>query len=385
MRVAMKALIHVQHLLGIGHAVRAAAIARALRDREVAVTLVTGNHLPGVVDTDGLSVAALPAARAADVTFKTLLKDDGEPIDEAWKADRARQLLDLYDTVRPDILLTEFFPLGRRKFRFELIPLLQKAHAEPDRPVIAAAVRDILVAKDDPAVERWMADTALAYYDRLLVHGDPEFIRLDETFPFAGDLQHLIAYTGYVHGGALAPEPPAGDGEDEIIVACGGGSVGETLLRAAIDVATRPGGHRWRILAGRDLPQSLFDELAAAASPGIVVQHARPDFPNLLKRARLVISQAGYNTVMDILAAGVSGVLVPFAQGRESEQTVRAQALARYGRMAMVAESGLSADSLAASVEQAMQLPRRWPPKAMNGADKSADILLAMAQNGAQS
>jgi len=248
--------------------------------------------------------------------------------------------------------------------------------------VIASAVRDILVAKDDPAAERWMADTALAYYDRLLVHGDPDFIRLDETFAFAADLQHLIAYTGYVHGGGLAPEPPAGDGENEIIVACGGGSVGETLLRAAIGAAaTDPDRRCWRILAGRDLPQALFDELAAKAGPNMIVQHARPDFPNLLKRARLVICQAGYNSVMDILAAGVSGVLVPFAQGRESEQTVRAQTLASHGRMVMVAESGLTAESLATSVGKAMQLPKRWPPKTMNGADKSADILISMVQS----
>ncbi|HMB47180.1 MAG TPA: glycosyltransferase [Afifellaceae bacterium] len=376
----MKALIYVQHLLGIGHAVRAAAIGRALRDRNVAVTLVTGNRLPDVIDTHGMTVVPLPAARAADVTFRVLLDEAGKPVDEAWQAARTKQLLHVFETEQPDILLTEFFPLGRRKFRFELIPLLEKARAQPDRPVIASAVRDILVAKDDPAIERWMADTALRYYDRLLVHGDPEFIRLDETFSFAGDLQHLIAYTGYVHGGAVAPQPPAGEGDDEIIVACGGGSVGETVLRAAVDAATAgPEDRRWRILAGRDLPQGLFDELAAKTAPNLILQHARPDFPNLLKRARLSVCQAGYNTVMDIMAAGTSGVLVPFAQARESEQTIRAAALERHGRMVMIAEDGLTGSSLAAAVDRAMKLPRRWPSREMNGAERSADILLSLA------
>ena len=378
----MKALLHVQHLLGIGHAVRAAAIGRALAGRGVAVTLVTGNHLPEVVDTTGLAVVALPAARAADVTFSTLLTDDGEPIDEAWMENRRQQLLALEDEIRPDILLTEFFPLGRRKFRFELIPLLQQAHGRPDRPVIAAAVRDILVAKDDPATERWMADTALAYYDRLLVHGDPEIARLDETFRFAGDLEHLIAYTGFVHGGAAAPDPPRGDGEDEIIVACGGGSVGETLLRAATGAAAMSNdGRRWRILAGRDVPENLFEELSSGAGPDIVLERARPDFPNLLKRARLAVCQAGYNTVMDMLAAGISGVLVPFAQARESEQTVRAEALARRGRMVAVDEHGLTGERLATAIDDAMRLPKRWPPVPMDGAAASADILVRMADD----
>ena len=378
----MKALIHVQHLLGIGHAVRAAAIGRALRDCHVDVTLASGNHLPGVIDTDGLEVVTLPAARAADVTFKTLLDDDGQPIDETWKEERKRQLLALYDIVEPDILLTEFFPLGRRKFRFELIPLLEKAHARAHRPVIASAVRDILVAKGDAAVERWMADTALHYYDRLLVHGDPDIVSLGETFRYADDLKALISYTGYVHGGAQAPEPPAGEGKGEIIVACGGGVVGETLLRAALGAAGSDREHRWRILAGRDLPGPVFDEFSAEARAGdtsLILQHARPDFPALLKRARLVIAQAGYNTVMDILAAGISGVLVPFAQGRESEQTIRAEALVRQGRVVMAAEAGLTAECLAGAVRDALCLPHRWPPAALDGAAKSADILIVLA------
>ncbi len=382
----MKALLHVQHLLGIGHAVRAAAIGRALRDRQVEVTLATGNHLPQIIDTDGLSVVNLPAARAADASFSTLLDDSGTPIDETWKAARTEQLLALHDKVAPDILLTEFFPLGRRKFRFELIPLLQQARKQAPRPLIASAVRDILVAKDDASAERWMADTALEYYDRLLVHGDPEFVRLGETFRYADDLADITSYTGYVHGGANVPEPPAGDGDGEIIVACGGGIVGETILRAALAVATSRRGQpwRWRILAGRDLPQAIFDDLAAKAGGKIILEPARPDFPKLLQRARLVICQAGYNSVMDILAAGISGVLVPFAQGRESEQTVRAQALARENRMIMAPEAGLTAARLSDAVAKAMQLPARWPPAALDGAAKSADILIGLAMSRSQ-
>ena len=189
----MKALIHVQHLLGIGHAVRAAAIGRALCERGVDVTLVTGNHLPEIVDRGGMNVAALPAARAADVTFSVLVDDEGREIDEAWMARRKAQLLVLFDDIRPDILVTEFFPLGRRKFRFELIPLLDWAIVQSPRPVIVSAVRDILVAKDDPEIERWMARTALTYYDRLLVHGEEDVIGLDATFRHTSEIAGLIA------------------------------------------------------------------------------------------------------------------------------------------------------------------------------------------------
>ena len=379
----MKALIHVQHLLGIGHAVRAAAIGRALCERRINVTLVSGNHLPDIIDTSGMEVVLLPAARAADTTFSVIVNDKGEAIDQGWMDKRKTELLGVFDAVQPDILVTEFFPLGRRKFRFELIPLLDMAVDRTPKPVIASAVRDILVAKDDHQVERWMADTALNYYDRLLVHGDRDIIELGATFPYAADLEPLISYTGYIHAGSRTPEPPPGDGEDEIIVACGGGAVGEILLRAAVGAAQRDGRYRWRVLAGGDLPKTVIDDLAsdkANTNGSAIIEPARPDFPGLLKRARLVVAQAGYNTVTDILAAGVTAVLVPFAGGRESEQTVRAEALADQRRVVTTPEAGLSSSRLTEAVGLALELPERWPVLEMNGAARSAEILIGLAE-----
>lgn len=378
----MKALIHVQHLLGVGHAVRAAAIGRALGERGVNVTLATGNYLPDIIDTGQMDVVTLPAARAADVTFSVVVNDEGEEIDQAWMERRKGQLLELFDRIQPDILLTEFFPLGRRKFRFELIPLLERAVVRTPRPVIASAVRDILVAKDNPNVERWMAETALKYYDGLLVHGEEDTIDLGATFRYATDLGSLISYTGYVHAGAQAPEPPPGEGQDEIVVACGGGAVGENLLRAAVGAAGLLRRHRWRILAGGDLPEAVLVELARGGAGDVgtaIIESARPDFPKLLKHARLVVAQAGYNTVTDILAAGVSAVLVPFAGGRESEQTIRAEALADRGRVITTSETGLTPKRLAEAVKAALQLPARWPAPKMDGAARSAEILLELA------
>ena len=382
----MKALIHVQHLLGIGHAVRAAAIGRALCERGVDVTLVSGNHLPDILDTKQMEVVALPAARAADTTFSVVINDKGNAIDETWMDRRKAELFGVFDRVEPDILVTEFFPLGRRKFRFELIPLLDRAVDRTPKPVIASAVRDILVAKDDQSVERWMADTALKYYDKLLVHGDRDTIELGATFRYAADLEHLISYTGYIHAGSETPEPPTGDGDDEIIVACGGGAVGETLLRAAVGAAQADEHRRWRVLAGGDLPKTVIDDLvcdSANAKGPLIVEPARPDFPGLLKRARLVVAQAGYNTVTDLLAAGISAVLVPFAGGRESEQTVRAEALADQGRVVTTPENDLTPSRLTEAVCRALELPERWPVPDMSGAARSAEILIALAQRKA--
>ncbi|MEI2384695.1 glycosyltransferase [Breoghania sp. JC706] len=371
-------LIYVQHLLGTGHVIRAGAIGRALSRRGCAVTLACGNTPPPTLDTDGLTIAALPPVRARDASFRELIDENDRPIDQQWKDTRRDRLLDLFDACRPDILLTETYPLGRRQLSFELTPLMELATASPHRPLVAGSVRDILVRKADPRKEEAMAETAQRYFDLILVHSDPAMVRLDDSFPFADRVAHLVRYTGYVYPGKRA-EPPNDEGRDEVVVSCGGGVGALRMLDCAIGArafSTRAGDATWRLLVGHRIAAHDFEALAASGGTGIVVERARSDFPGLLGRARLSISQAGYNTTLDVLAAGVPGVLVPFAEEGENEQTTRAMALAERGRVVCVEETTLTPETLARAADDALALSRIETPTDMNGAEASADILI---------
>ncbi len=61
----------------------------------------------------------------------------------------------------------------------------------------------------------------------------------------------------------------------------------------------------------------------------------------MLKGAELSISQAGYNTVCDILQAQCRSILVPFTAGGETEQSVRAARLEALGLAIALPENGL--------------------------------------------
>lgn len=373
-----KAFIHVQHLLGTGHVVRAASIGKALAARGVEVTLASGNKIPPTLDTSGLSVVELPACKSPDAAFKRLVTHTGEDIDEQWKSERVKASIQAFDADDFDLLLTETYPFGRRQLDFELTPLLNHARAKPGSPVIATSIRDILVRKKELWKERWMADQALKYYDRVLIHADPDFIRLGDSFPFADEVDHLVRYTGYV-GGEKRPGAHGSDGEDEVIFSCGGGAVAEGLLVAALDarpLSRRADNATWRILIGHDVPEPAFQNYRKSAPGGVIVERARRDFPELLKRAHLSVSQAGYNTVLDVLIADVAAVFVPFAQENETEQTQRAQALERHGRAVVLEESHLSPERLAAAIDDALALPHRRHEVLLGGADRSAEILL---------
>jgi predicted glycosyltransferase len=355
-----RVFFHVQHLLGIGHLRRAATLARALSAAGFEVTLASGG-----MPVEGIDVLQLPPA-SSDAAFKSLLDENGKPVDEAWKARRRAALLEAYERSRADVLLIELFPFGRRQMRFELIPLLEKA-----KGLVVCSVRDLL--QPHPEREAEAADRFEQYFDRLLVHGDPRVATLERTFGQAARLGARVHYTGYV----VDDTPLQGDaGTGEVLVSAGGGAVGGRLLETAIaaralsSLRERP----WRILAGANSPD--LAGLQARAVPGVTVERSRNDFTLRLRNCVLSVSQAGYNTVLETLQARARAVVVPFAAGAESEQTLRATLLAERGLLEMVEEARLTAQSLAAAIDRAAARPRPAPAAIdLGGARRSAELL----------
>jgi len=363
----MKAFFYVQHLLGIGHLKRAAALARALEAAGFEVTLASGG-----APVPGIRVLQLPSL-SSDASFKSLLDETGKPVDDAWKARRRDLLLAAFRQTSPEVLLIELFPFGRRQMRFELIPLLEAAIAAPRRPLIVCSVRDIL--QRNPAREDETAERFERYFDRLLVHGDPRLAPFEASFGGAARLAGKLHYTGYV----VDEPPPAGDaGAGEVLVSAGGGAVGRALLEAAIQARplTRLARHTWRVLAGVNAM-----DLAGLRGDGVIVERSRNDFTLRLRNCVLSVSQAGYNTVMETLQAGARAVLVPYAGGAESEQTSRARLLAGRGLVQVVEEDALTPAALAAAIDRAASAPR---PAAgaldLDGARRSAALIRGWTQ-----
>src|SRR5258708_36090120 len=118
---------------------------------------------------------------------------------EETKALRKELLIRAFDSFAPDAVITELYPFGRKRFAFELIPLLERARRRKGRTAVVSSVRDVLVAKkDEGRHEARVCRIINKYYHLVLVHGDERLQRLDETFPRVGDLNCPVGYTGYV-------------------------------------------------------------------------------------------------------------------------------------------------------------------------------------------
>lgn len=363
-----RVLFYVQHLLGIGHLKRAAAISAAMADAGLDVTVAHGGAPVPEVAYPGARLVQLPPAAIRDDNFSVLVDADGNDADEAWRDRRRGALLDLADELRPDVVLLELFPFGRRQFRFELLPLIDALWSLTPRPAILSSVRDILVRSPKPGRELEAARLVAERFDAVLVHGDPAFAAFGDSFGPAAEIAEKLHYTGYVSGEIAAPTPGADrDGIGEVLVSAGGGGVGLTLMLAALAARpnTRAHAATWRLLTGPRLPAVDFDRVVAAARAAaadgggtVIVERFRADFPQLLSRAMLSISQGGYNTTIDLLRAGVPAIIVPFGGADETEQNERAGRLAERGYLHLLAEKSL--DRLAAVIDAALaDAPRR--------------------------
>ncbi len=377
-----RVLFYVQHLLGIGHLARASRIATALKAAQFDVTLVTGGAPVVGFPAAGTHHVELPPVVAGKSGFSQLEDLQGNPVDDAFMERRRDVLLQTFRTVRPEIVIIEAYPFGRRQVRLELKALLAEAAASEPRPLVVTSLRDILQAHTKPERNRESVELVQSFFDAVLVHGDPAFVRLDDTFPLADEIAGKIVYTGLV-----APAPSAApDDVVDVVVSAGGGAVGHKVLQASLAAAQAlPRSLTWCLIAGPNLPQGEFDNLVASASDNVRVERFRADFVGLLSGARLSVSQAGYNTVCDVLVAGCRAILVPFAAGGETEQTTRAIRLERMGLAKVLFEDALTPEMMTAAVAEA--LARERPSEAfgglrLDGARHTADLLRHRLMHG---
>ncbi|CAO3361747.1 glycosyltransferase family protein [Azospirillum palustre] len=375
----MRLLIAVTHLLGTGHLSRALALAEAFAACGWRVDVASGGRPAPHLETGTATLHQLPALASDGADFATLLGADGTPADAGLFAARRAMLTGLLDSLRPDVLITELFPFGRRALAAEFDALLERARALQQPPLTLASVRDILAPPSKPKRVAETEQRLLRLYDGVLVHSDPALIPLEDSWPLTRAMMPLLRYTGFVVPPPAAPDDGT-DGQGEILVTAGGGPVGRPVFEAAARCAALGAlPQRWRLLVAKG-DAALADRLRALAPPErLLVEPVRPDFRALLGRASASVGRCGYNTALDCLTAGVPSVFCPFEDGKEVEQTIRAAILARQPGIATLREADLTPDSLAHALQSV--LGTRIPPlspASLAGAARSVEIVEAL-------
>jgi len=431
--MSARILIAVTHLLGIGHLVRARQLARALAGAGYEVTLASGG-MPDGKAAVGYRFVQLPPVRIEGTDFRNLLDENGNAATPERLAARREQLGALAQELSPDIVITEHFPFGRRQLAGEFLALIAAAKAANPRALVLSSIRDVLVAPQRSERLAEADERVSTLFDAVLVHGDPRVLPLEASWPVTPEVAGKLVYTGYLTqsssraqrrhlleglahplppacggeglgmGGGKAglgasssfhradlpptqPSPPqAGggltggarnDGDADILVSGGGSAAALPLFEMALAAAQLLPQHPFHLLIGQGVAEVDFAGLRQSAPANATVERARPDFPALLATCALSISQAGYNTALDLLQAGRPALLIPFDAGHETEQALRAAALERAG-LARVVNLARGPQALATAIETA--LAQGAPPAARVDLSGAAGSIAAVAR-----
>ena len=356
----MRVLCYAQHLTGVGHFVRMAAIARGLADGHE-VLLVDGGH-PVPRAEEGPPRLVLPALHRGAAGLAAV---DG-PLADAF-AERGRRLAHGIAELRPDVVLIDHYPFSKWELEAEILALVAAARRVDPRVLVLCSLRDIApkTSHERPtggrSYEAEVAARLAATFDGVLVHADPAFTRFEEHFAAEGPLPVPIHYTGFVatdersEGVAHAVPPYA-------VLSCGGGVRGLPFLLAAMRAFDRAaadgivGVLRLRVYPGLFATAEEEAALRAAATPAIALVRFTPDFGRVLGASALSISRAGYNTTVQLLHARVPAVVVP--DPRMSDQPPRARRLSARGLATVVEGDPPDADALVAAIGEALVRPR---------------------------
>jgi len=366
----------------MGQLVRSLALGASLSEH-FRVMLLNGGRMPkGLVIPAGVQVINLPPL-GIDETNQLVSHDKRISVERALDR-RKKMIRTCFDNLRPAVVVLELFPFGRKKFAVELRPLLETAHADDRRSFIVCSLRDIFGS--EKSIQQKYDDRAAMlanqFLDLVLVHSDPSFAHFDESFHPSVPLKVPVIHTGFVVPRST-PGTAVPRSRKRIVVSAGGGSVGEPLLRTAIEAQRYLEDDpeiEMKLIAGPFLPDDAWSALRAMAraKPQLNVVRCVNNLCDELRGAAVSISQAGYNTCLDVVRAGAPALLVPFVRGTDYEQQKRALRLQRLGAAEVMDQETLNPARLAATIRELMNRTMAKPQLDLDGAKRSTQIIASM-------
>ena len=355
-----KILFYCQYHLGMGHLVRSTEILRSLAQEFKVCFVKAGTEVQGFEIPKTVEVLTLPLLLSENRQVK--VADDSQNLEEIQEQ-RKHQLLNIFEQFNPDCLMTEGYPFNKHQFEFESIPLLERIKEQGRRTKVVCSLRDIVMAKhyqNRTEVTEKICKLMNQYFDLLLVHSDPKFHNLEESFSKVKEIKRPIRYTGYV--AQSPPEYTEITEEDAasfklknpmILVTVGGGQLGHDLLEAIIEaspIIEKLLSHHLHVFTGPFIPKDKFLQLqkASATFSNLTLRQYTPNLLSYMKKAELSISLCGYNTTMNILKTGVNSMILP--SNKDWEQKIRAEKLEKLGIAELISSHDLTPHNLAQKI-----------------------------------
>ena len=314
-----------------------------------------------------------------------------EPVREVMADARTRGRVceDIITRERPDLLMTEFFPLGREECRHELIPSLVKASMQ-GAAVWSVAGYPLLTGPDN----EWR-QKILGLYKKIFIFA-PALERklIADSFVRAADKKKYldffkrnsrkIVFAGYLlpqqdvvrdDENYNLPKPPVPKGACRVAVLRGGGAVYPKLIAQAIRSSDQLGKEYYlTVVAGPSTSSEEWYFFATLVGKkkinNLVLYRSVSNYEGLIKESDVCVSGGGYHTSVMLLKHRKKAIIIPFeGYGSMSfhEQPARAVMLKEMIGAHILSIQDLTAETLADAVKSAAanlqvssSIPQEW-------------------------
>lgn len=356
-----KFLIYSQDGLGLGHLRRNVNICQQIIKRCTEASCLI------IADSPVAPFFKLPP-RCDFIKIPTIVKVDTG----VWRAERLsvsqRELLamraDVINNVlagfQPDVFLVDHMPHGALG---ELLDPLARLKKRRGRTRLILGIRDILGAPE--VIQRqWQSEGAFAaieeFYDGLCIYGSADLFDAAHEYRFPATVKSKAEYCGYVcreeaqaaaQAEALSEAGNNGRAPEKFLLITGGGGADAAYMMDRFIDAVR--------LIKTELPFQAFiatgpfvhkeqRKLLRQKSQGLPITVGRMEGDSIryFRRADLVVSMAGYNTISEIMLFRKNAIVIP-RPGPSAEQTMRTRFMSERGLFTAIAAQELTAENFA--------------------------------------
>ena len=367
----MKKLVVYSHdTFGLGNIKRMLAITQHLLDTipELSVLLISGSpmihsfRLPEK-RFDYLKLPCLGRTVKGEYTVKKL----GTSFDELV-AVRTQIIQATVANFDPDIMLVDKKPRGVAD---ELMPTLELVQGKRKRTEVILLLRDILDAPETTSKIWWKNDyfgSIDRYYSSILVMGSANVFDVSKEYRFPSQTARKLDYCGYTRRFASKTTSDttaffSSRNRPSVLVTAGGGEDGFDLINNYLSGLKQHAKHELNslIITGPEMSSSNKDIIQQVAEKleHVQVLEFTPHLTDYMREADLVVSMAGYNTIVEILSMNKRAVVIPRVKPVQ-EQLIRAMRLEQLGLLRCVAPPELTPHGLMDAVTE--QLAKREQP-----------------------
>jgi predicted glycosyltransferase len=392
--------LYLSSPIGLGHAMRDAAIAdelRALRP-DLQIDWLAQHPVTAVLESRGERIHPLSAELASE-SAHFAAESSGHDLNAFQAIRRMDEILVSNFMVFHDAVAEGEYDLVIGDEAWDVDHFL---HENPELkrtafawmtdfvgwlPMPAGGEREAFLTADYNAEMIEHVERFPRLRDRAIFVGNPDDIVTDDFGPGMPAIrdwtERHFDFSGYITG--FDPSPLV-EGREElrrelgyrpdervVIVTVGGSGVGQSLLKRVIDAypaaARRINGLRMIAVAG-----PRIDPASLGAPAGVEVRAFVPDLYRHLVACDLAVVQGGLTTTMELAAAGRPFLYFPLANHFEQRRHVRHR-LDRYGAGRFMEFAESSPELIATAIAEEIDRPQSSRPVETDGAAKAATLI----------